>query len=540
MRSFALTVLAVASSALAQINVPGQVPLNPVEPLQHRLAYAGATGMTVSWNTYEQISEPTVYYGTNSWNLTSFATGTSVTYASSLTWSNHVKITGLTPDTLYYYIVSHTNCYNCSELAPYTFTTSRETGDYTPFTVAVAVDLGVMGATGLSDTSAGAITVNDSTTIQSLARYVEGFDFLWHPGDIAYADYWLKEQIHKYLPWVSVDQGYKVYNMLLNTFYDEMQPITALKPYMVGPGNHEANCDNAGTTDSATNISYTVDICIEGQRNFTGFRNHFRMPSAESGGVENFWYSFDHGMVHFVQISTETDLGHGLVGPDEPFGVEGNFDSVGQDAGPFGTKNEQYNWLQQDLASVDRTKTPWIVVAGHRPFYAANPEGGVCLECITAFEPLFLQYNVDLVLAGHVHFYERNAPIRNGTADPNELNNPSSPWYILNGAAGHYDGLDPIEGSPDYSRYVQNSTYGWSKLTFHNCTHLTHDFVASGNGTVLDTATLYKNHTCAAPASNVTGTNSSAPSSDHSGSASLKASSVLFAVVLATVLMVAL
>ncbi|KAK9236927.1 Metallo-dependent phosphatase-like protein [Lipomyces kononenkoae] len=538
MRSFAVAVLAIASSALAQINVPGQVPINPVEPLQHRLAYAGTTGMTVSWNTYEQISEPIVYYGTNVWNLTDFATGSSVTYNTSLTWSNHVKITGLTPDTQYYYIVSHTNCYNCSELAPYTFTTARESGNTTPFTVAVAVDLGVMGSTGLSTTSKGKITANETNTIQSLTRYLDGFDFLWHPGDIAYADYWLKEQIQKYLTAVPIDMGYESYNKLLNQYFDEMQPITALKPYMVGPGNHDSNCDNGGTTDPATNISYTVDICIEGQTNFTGYRAHYRMPSAESGGLENFWYSFDHGMVHFIQIDTETDLGHGIVSPDEPYGSEGGFDTIGQDSGPFGLYNQQYNWLQKDLASVDRTKTPWIVVAGHRPLYAASHENGVCLECRTAFEPLFLQYNVDLVLSGHVHFYERNAPINNGTADPNELNNPSSPWYILNGAAGHYDGLDPIEGSPDYIRFVQNSTYGWSKLTFHNCTHLTHEFVASGNGTILDTATLYKAHTCAA-ASNYTGTNSSAPSSDHSGGASLKVSSVLFAIVLAAVVMVA-
>jgi len=71
----------------------------------------------------------------------------------------------------------------------------------------------------------------------------------------------------------------------------------------VGPGNHEANCDNGGTG------AYTASICMPGQTNFTGYRNHFRMPSSESGGVENFWYSFDFGMTHYVQFDTETDLG---------------------------------------------------------------------------------------------------------------------------------------------------------------------------------------------------------------------------------------
>jgi hypothetical protein len=101
-----------------------------------------------------------------------------------------------------------------------------------------------------------------------------------------------------------------------------------------------------------------------------------------------------------------------------------------------------------------------------------------------------------LVLSGHIHFYERNAPIRYNVSDPNELNNPSAPWYIMNGAAGHYDGLDTLSTLKPESRFTDDSDYGWSKLTFHNCTHMTHEFVASKNGTVLDTATLFKKREC--------------------------------------------
>lgn len=172
-------------------------------------------------------------------------------------------------------------------------------------------------------------------------------------GDIAYADTWLKEEIQGFEPNTTIEDGYKVYESILEEFYDEMTPITTIKPYMVGPGNHEANCDNGGTG------GYNASICVPGQTNFTGFINHFRMPSDESGGVGNFWYSFDHGMVHYVQIDTETDLGHGLIGPDEPLGGT-------EDSGPFGLMNAQINWLTADLAAVDRTKTPWVIVSGHR------------------------------------------------------------------------------------------------------------------------------------------------------------------------------
>jgi hypothetical protein len=69
-------------------------------------------------------------------------------------------------------------------------------------------------------------------------------------------------------------------------------------------------------------------------------------------------------MVHFVQIDTETDLGHGIVGPDEPGG------SDGEDSGPFGLANQQINWLTKDLQTVDRSKTPWVIVCQFFPFSA--------------------------------------------------------------------------------------------------------------------------------------------------------------------------
>lgn len=61
-------------------------------------------------------------------------------------------------------------------------------------------------------------------------------------GDIAYADYWLKEEIQGFLPNTTIEGGAKVYESMLNQFYDEMTAVTGVKPYMVGPGNHEANC----------------------------------------------------------------------------------------------------------------------------------------------------------------------------------------------------------------------------------------------------------------------------------------------------------
>ncbi|EEA23634.1 hypothetical protein TMatcc_002510 [Talaromyces marneffei ATCC 18224] len=472
----------------------GSAACDDIIPMQVRLAYAGPKGMVVSWNTFSELERPVVHYGRFPDALIHEASSdVSVTYPTSTTYNNHVTLQDLEEDTVYYYLPEHSNA-----TEPYTFRTSRRAGDKTPFAMAVVVDMGLIGPGGLStrvgNGGANPLGPNDTNTIQSLEQNLDGIDFIWHPGDIAYADYWLKEEIQGYLPNTTISDGYKVYESLLNHYYDEITPLTSVKPYMVGPGNHEANCDNGGTTDKSHNISYTVDICVPGQTNFTGYINHFRMPSPQSGGLGNFWYSFDHGMVHYIQLDTETDLGHGFISPDEPGGPES------ENSGPFSTlRDAQTNWLQKDLADVDRKKTPWVVVSGHRPWYvsASNRSSTICEECREVFEPLFLQYHVDLVLSGHVHAYERNSPMAHFDIDPKGLDNPSSPWYITNGAAGHYDGLDKlVRPLQQYSQFAQDSAYGWSRLTFHNCTHLTHEFVASRNGSVLDTATLYKDRKC--------------------------------------------
>ncbi|KAG2025112.1 hypothetical protein GB937_003344 [Aspergillus fischeri] len=183
--------------------------------------------MTVSWNTYSQLPHPTVCFGRSPKHLSRcVSSNVSITCPTSTTYSNDVSIAGLEADTLYYYLPQHSNA-----TTPYTFKTSRQAGDQTPYTVAVAIDMGLMGAMGLT-TSVGKgahnpLGPNDNNTIQSLLAQEVNTDFLWHR-------------------------------------------------------------DNGGTTDSVHTITYNVGICMPGQTNFTGFRNHFRMPSAQSGGVENF------------------------------------------------------------------------------------------------------------------------------------------------------------------------------------------------------------------------------------------------------------
>ncbi len=141
------------------------------------------------------------------------------------------------------------------------------------------------------------------------------------------------------------------------------------------------------------------------------------MPGTETGGVGNMWYSFDYGVAHFISLDGETDYANS---PSWPFARDAKSNvkppteeqTFPTDAGPFGTMGNysdtktfgQYQWLAQDLASVDRTKTPWLIVMTHRPMYSSQVSSYQA-AIRTAFQPLLLQYGVDAYLSGYVSLH---------------------------------------------------------------------------------------------------------------------------------------
>ena len=106
------------------------------------------------------------------------------------------------------------------------------------------------------------------------------------------------------------------------------------------------------------------------------------MP-APSPRRDTLWYSFDYGPVHFAVMSTEHD---------------------------FTAGSRQLHWLEGDLAGVERERTPWVVLVGHRPIYidaddASDPLGKqtTALQLQTALEHMLVKNRVDLTLSGHHH-----------------------------------------------------------------------------------------------------------------------------------------
>ena len=173
---FLKAAILVASAAAAFPDIKDKCTEN-TEPMQVRLAYYGDRGMSISWNTNQKLSKPTVYFDTSPNVHSSASSDMSVTYPTSSTYNNHVTITGLQPDTRYYYMVQ-------CDRTTYSFTTARSVGNAEEFKFAMVGDLGTMGPLGLSSTvgtgAANPLAPGEQNSIDSLQELKGSYDFVWH------------------------------------------------------------------------------------------------------------------------------------------------------------------------------------------------------------------------------------------------------------------------------------------------------------------------------------------------------------------------
>jgi 3',5'-cyclic AMP phosphodiesterase CpdA len=68
---------------------------------------------------------------------------------------------------------------------------------------------------------------------------------------------------------------------------------------------------------------------------------------------------------------------------------------------------EQIKWLEDELKV---SGSHWKIAVFHHPLYSSGERHGSDIQLREALEPLFLKYNVSVVLTGHDHFYERTKP----------------------------------------------------------------------------------------------------------------------------------
>ena len=68
---------------------------------------------------------------------------------------------------------------------------------------------------------------------------------------------------------------------------------------------------------------------------------------------------------------------------------------------------QQIEWLKDSL---QRSDAKWKIPYFHHPIYSSGEKHGSEMDLRILVEPLFLEYGVDVVFAGHEHFYERLKP----------------------------------------------------------------------------------------------------------------------------------
>jgi hypothetical protein len=68
---------------------------------------------------------------------------------------------------------------------------------------------------------------------------------------------------------------------------------------------------------------------------------------------------------------------------------------------------DQQKWLGDELS---RTGSKWKIAFFHHPIYSSGGRHGSEVDLRSIIEPLFIKYNLNVVFAGHEHFYERLKP----------------------------------------------------------------------------------------------------------------------------------
>lgn len=309
-----------------------------------------------------------VHYGTSQFPLTNEATGYSQIYSQLYPFEgllnytsgiiHHVRLTGLKPNTVYYYRCGDPSAAAMSGL--YHFKTMPISGPQSyPSKIAIVGDLG--------------LTYNSTATISHVASNKP--DLLLLVGDVTYANLYLTNGTGAdcYSCAFPHSPIHETYQPRWDYWGRYMQHLISKVPIMAVEGNHE--------------IEEQVD-----HKTFVSYSSRFAFPSEESQSNSTFYYSFNAGGIHFVML--------------------GAYIAYNESA-------DQYKWLERDLAKVDRDVTPWLVATWHPPWYTTYNAHYREAECMrVAMEDLLYSYGVDAVFNGHVHAYERSNRVYNYTLDP--------------------------------------------------------------------------------------------------------------------------
>jgi 3',5'-cyclic AMP phosphodiesterase CpdA len=226
------------------------------------------------------------------------------------------------------------------------------------------------------------------------------------------------------------------------------------------------------------------------------------MPvNGESGGVPSHnqaYYSMDIGNIHFLMLDS--------------FGEEDST-TLADTTGP------QVQWIKKDLEA--NKNKGWLISVWHHPPYSMgshnSDEQSDMYKIRQNFLPVLERYNVDLVICGHSHLYERSKLIQRHygqaatfSSDKNDVSTSSGLYdgsknscpyikdantnkgtvYVVNGGSSEIG--DVQKAFPHKAMYYSNNTYGGANMLEVHGNRLDLKWVCE-DGVIRDQFTMMKN-----------------------------------------------
>lgn len=364
-----------------------------------------------------------------------------------------VSLTGLSPATRYFYAIGQGETRLAGD-ADHSFKTALPAGDTRPFRI-----------WSLGDFGNGTQNQTDVYEQYKKATANRPADLWLWMGDNAYCC-GTEEEYQKYI-------------------FDVYGPHLRSLPSYPVPGNH--------------------DYADQNQKFDSPYFSVFSVASqGQAGGVPSgskLYYSFDYGNVHFVMLDS--------------FGLEDGKWILYDPTSP------QVRWLERDLAAnqASARKQPWTVVVFHHPPHTKTARDSDAEEALRLLRenltPILERYNVDMVMNGHSHTYERTYRIRDhrglaATFDPAQhlaetttarydgspnscpiMTKGKGIVYIVNGSGGALGGA--YFNNPNHPAMATTfKTIGGSLVLDVNDNRMDGQFIAA-DGSIQDRFTIMKN-----------------------------------------------
>lgn len=269
------------------------------------------------------------------------------------------------------------------------------------------------------------------------------------------------------------DIVYEDTNAGWDAWLSAMGPLFSAVPLMPVVGNHEPAGD------------------------YHQFKERFEVPKIPSGNLNQAveargydateeYYGFQAGPAYFVGVNSdgvcrEDALGTANMATSEPPCEQGGQPDF-----------VQYDWLHDILEDVREDLDPeWLIVFFHHPPYSWSAHGDDA-AVKELWVPLLETYQVDLVITGHEHVYQRSHPSIGGVPlqTGEELRAREGVTYVVTGGGGR--SLYDVKPEP-YPPWLASAaeTHHVVVLDITNDT-LSLQAIEADNGTVIDSFTIHR------------------------------------------------